>query len=420
MASQAQGNPNYAPAEWPPVVVMGAYRTGVVLMRDLVRRGLTVCCVDSNPEQYGFRTVYGKAWLCPNPDEQPEKWLEFMIGLSKKHARKPVLMSSADVFVSAMAQHAERLAEHFVFVATGAVTQSLLATKKRQYELSDAHGLSAPRTQFVTNSEEVAAFGREARFPCLLKPLHFRDWERFPAGHPLLGEKIALADSPADLADKYRLASEASADLMVQEIIEGPDTAKLVYLSCYDRTGERIGACMVRELRTTPVLFGSASVVEPVTDPEADALCDGFLRGIGYKGICEIEIKRDTRDGVVKMIEANPRYSVTADVASYAGVDIGWLHYLDLISDITGNSVVPVVPSGRDFRHIVLERDSATFWGARHAGLLSWGELFRSYRPPLAFFDFDLRDWRLTLSTIDRVFRNLLSPLVRRVIPRRH
>ena len=45
---------------------------------------------------------------------------------------------------------------------------------------------------------------------------------------------------------------------------------------------------------------------------------------MNYVGICEIEVKRDTRDGVVRLIEANPRFSVTADAAVYAGVDIGW------------------------------------------------------------------------------------------------
>jgi len=114
-------------------------------------------------------------------------------------------------------------------------------------------------------------------------------------------------------------------------VIEGPDDAKLVYLSCYSQNGVRLGACLVRELRTDPIYFGSASVVEPIEDPATDALCDGFLRRIGYVGLCEIELKRDSRDQCVKLIEANPRYSVTSDAAPYAGVDLGWLHYLDLI-----------------------------------------------------------------------------------------
>ena len=83
-------------------------------------------------------------------------------------------------------------------------------------------------------------------------------------------------------------------------------------------------------MRCDPPLFGSASVVSPVKDDETETLCDRFLQGLAYVGICEIEVKRDERDGCVKLIEVNPRFSVTADCAKYVGVELGWLHYLDL------------------------------------------------------------------------------------------
>ena len=107
--------------------------------------------------------------------------------------------------------------------------------------------------------------------------------------------------------------------------------------------------------------------------------------------------------------------SVTADAAPYAGVDLGWLHYLDLI----GERVEPVQTRKFNFRHIVLRRDFACFRSYRKAGLLSWRELFRSYRPPVAFFDFDLRDRRVTADTVIELLKTLAYPLYRRVFPKR-
>jgi predicted ATP-grasp superfamily ATP-dependent carboligase len=414
-------NPPRAEQDWPWAVVTGAFQTGVVLMRDLAQRGLRVCCIDHEAAKAGFRTIYGKGYLCPNPEEAPEEWVIFMRMLAESLGGKPVLISSADLYVTAIADHAAVLGKHFLF-AHSVASQALLATKKRQYELSELHGLPVPRTRFVTSLEEIVEFGSVARFPCLLKPVHFRDWMRLPAGHPLLDEKIVIANSKEDLMAKYKLAAEASGELVAQEIIEGPDTAKLVYLACYAKSGLRLGHCMVRQLRTNPKDFGSAGVVEPTVDEEADRLCDGFLRGMGYTGICEIELKRDSRDGQVKMIEANPRYSVTADAGKYAGVELGWLHYLDLIEHLTGRKAIPVEPNGRDFRHIVLERDSASIASYRKAGMLTWKQLLRSYRRPVGFFDFDWRDWRVTASTLDRVLRNLAGPALRkafrRIVPR--
>ncbi len=277
------------------------------------------------------------------------------------------------------------------------------------------NGLAVPKTQAIESVEDLRAFAAQARFPCLIKPMHFREWQHFAPGHPLYNQKIALADTAAELEAQYRLAEQVTPAVVLQEIIEGPDTAKLVYLSCYGRGSKRLGHCIVRELRTDPIYFGSASVCEPIDDPETDALCDAFFRSVGYEGLCELEVKRDTRDGKVKLIEANPRYSVTADAGPYAGVDLGWLHYLDLI----GEPVEPVAWNGKHFHHIVLQRDVQCFRSYLKAGLLTWGEILRTYRRA-KFFDFDLRDRRLAWETAIFVMKNLFYPLYRRIFGKKN
>ena len=406
-------NPNKARKEWPSVVVAGGYHTGVQLARNLVQRELTVSIVDCVPSQPCFKTVYCKAHLCPNPDKEPVEWLAFMRNLAGN--RKPVLIASADVFVIAIARHAAELADSYIFCESSMDLQVLLATKERQYEVAAVHGMPVPRTQLIQSSEELARFAATARFPCILKPIHFREWQNFRPEHPLFNKKLVVAASKEELERHYQTAVGLTPKMVVQEVIEGPDTAKVVYLSCYARSGERIGSCMVRELRTSPIHYGSASVVEPMEDPEVDGICDRFLRSLGYVGLCEIELKRDSRDGCVKMIEANPRYSVTADAAPYSGVDLGWLHYLDLIDQ----PVTPVIGDRNEFRHIFLFLDSMTVVNYWLEGLWTWGQILRSYRRPVYFFDIQRRDWKIALSTLWHSMRALAGQLYRSVFPKR-
>jgi D-aspartate ligase len=403
-------NPTRARSEWPSVVVAGAYQTGIVLMRALARRGVPVSCIDSNPRMPGFKTVYGRAYQCPDPDERPREWVDFMLQLARKLGGRAALIPSSDRFITVVGDHAEELSSAFIFPRGSIAAQALLATKKRQYDIAASHSLAVPRTKFVSSVDKLEAFSSEARFPCLMKPVHFREWQHFPPGHPLYFEKVAVASSAAELKAQYLLAAAVTPEVVLQEVIEGPDTAKLVYLSCYGRNGQRLGGCVMRQLRTDPIYFGSASVVEPVLDPEADHACDAFLRSLQYVGLCEIELKRDSRDGSLKMIEANPRYSVTADAAPYLGLDLGWLHYLDLI----GADVSPVEPQMSDFRHIVLMRDFATFRSYLRAGLLTWKDLVHSYRRPVAFFDFDPHDWRVTAGTVFALGKLLVKAYWRR------
>ena len=337
-----------------------------------------------------------------------------MIDLAGKLGGKPVLIPSADQFVASIAAHAELLAPHYL-LSPGLRLQGLLASKQTQYDLAAQHGMPLPRMRQIHDEGDVMEFAREAHFPCLLKPLHFREWQAFPEGHPLSHEKVAIAATPEALVDAWRLAAAVNPHTIAQEIIEGPDTAKRVYVACYDHAGRRIGNALFRELRCDPPGFGPASVCEPVVDSETDEVCDRFLRGIGYSGICEIEMKRDDRDGQVKLIEANPRLTGSGDAAPYAGVDVCWLHYLDMI----GKPVIPVRADGRDFRHIVLRADGAAIVKYWRAGLLSWRDLVRSYRRPLAFYDFDLDDWRYSVDTLYRMVRSAIGALVRSLSARR-
>jgi len=399
-----------AQSEWPPAVIAGAYQTGVLAVRSLKRRGVRAFSFDCNPLFPGFRSAYGHARLCPNPDADPHGWLQFMVDLANELSERPVLIPSSDMFVSAIAEHAHVLRDHYIF-SPGIALQAALAEKKTQYELAARHGMPMPVTRYVRSIGEIEELAAKLSFPCLIKPTHFREWQKFAPGHPLLGRKIAIAPSRQALMENYRIAMDTTPGVVVQEIIQGNDMAKRVYLSCYDSGGRRIANAMFRELRCNPMGFGPATVTEPVVDPEVDAVCNHFLMGIGFVGLCEIEMKRDSRDGRIKLIEANPRLSGSGDAAPYAGVDLCWLHYLDLI----GKSVVPVSPNCHDFRHIVLRADACAIPMYLKAGLITWRDVLRSYRPPRAYFDLDWQDWSYSMETLGVCARSLVRELLRGV-----
>jgi predicted ATP-grasp superfamily ATP-dependent carboligase len=382
--------------DWPPVVVASVFQTGLNLMRDLIRRGVRAVGVDYESHNSGFRSVYGHSYLCPNPDTHPQEWLAFMQSLSRQMGIRPVIICAADIFVSALGAHADALEPYYVFSRASVAVQAALATKEQQYALAQQHGLPCPRTVYIESAEQLRDFAGLARFPCLLKPRHQREWEALPEGNRLRGKKLVTGDSVEQLLEFYALAEPYRPQVMAQEIIAGPDSEKYCYLSVYASDGSLLGCSVVREYRCNPILFGSASVVEPVVDHEIATLCDTFLRKVDYAGLCEIELKRDARDSQVKLIEVNPRFSVTGDCASYTGVEVGWLHYLDLI----GKRPVRMEPTRFDFLHMVLRREVAAVPVYLDNRLVSWSELMRSYRRRLEFFDVDWRDWRVTAETL--------------------
>jgi len=393
----------------PPAVVASVFQTGLNLMRDLEQKGVRVIGIDCNPANPGFRSRFGRSFLCPNPDSGPDEWLAFMLSLSDAMGEKPVLIAASDIFVSAIGRHAKLLSEHFIFSEKGCTLQAELATKEKQYALAREYGLPSPRSAYIRSKTELEQFCEGARFPVLLKPRHHREWQALPSGHPFRESKTVSAKTREELMANYASVSAMVPEAVTQEEIVGPDSAKYCYLSVYGTDGRRLGFCVVHELRAYPLMYGCATLVEPVIDEEIDRVCDHFLSSLGYIGLCEIEVKRDTRDGKLLLIEVNPRFSGTGDCARYTGVQTGFIHYLDLI----GKTPSPVVATKFGFRHMMLNAELAAFPKYLQEGLIGWGDWIRSLSYPMEYFDFDLSDLSVARVTAAKSARALVSGLLR-------
>jgi predicted ATP-grasp superfamily ATP-dependent carboligase len=389
-------NPVRAQGDWPPAVVGGVFQTGLNLMRDLIRKGVRAEGVDYDPAHQGFRSVYGKSHLCPNPDTHPREWVAFMKRLAGDMGAKPVFIPAADIFVAALGRHGAELADDYLIDPAAAELQHSLMTKERQYALAAQHDFPIPKLAYIQCEAELRRFAEEVRYPCVLKPRSQREWDALPEGNPLRGNKIKIANSTAEILEFYAYAEPHRPEAIAQELIEGWGNAKCYYLSVYGAGGRLLSSCVLQSVRQKPPFTGMPTIVKPIQDEEVQRICDGFLRKLGYRGICEFELKRDARDGQVRLIEINPRFSGTGDCSSYVGCETGWLHYLDL----SGRQVAPVRATRSGFHHIALKLEAAEAPQFLLSGELSWKDFLAPYLGPKAFFDFDLSDWRLAAETL--------------------
>ena len=315
MAESFDPNVRRAESGWPAAVVASAFITGVLVAKSLQRRGVRVFLVDCDPTLQGFRSIYGTTLRCPNPDTAPDEWFEFMRDLGEKLGGQPALMAASDQFVSVIGRYAEPLGAHYR-LSSSAKLQAELAVKEGQIRLAEAHGLPIPRTRYADSEAEVQLFAADARFPVLFKPRQQRYWSKAPMGHPMYLAKAVRADDATELLQRYRLAATLSTAVVMQELIEGPDTNKRVYVGIYRHDGLRLGFLTLTELRCTH--FGVPTVCEPIDDPEVAATCDRFFRSVGYRGTGEIELMEavpalGSRCGIVRCGRKSSLWGYLAD-----------------------------------------------------------------------------------------------------------
>ncbi len=162
-------------------------------------------------------------------------------------------------------------------------------------------------------------------FPAVVKPAIK---ERANA---LTTAKAWRVDDRAELDRRYARGvrgSSTPSSLMVQELIPGGGESQFSYAALC-RDGEPLALAHGRRTRQYPADFGRASTfVETVDCPEVVEPSLRLLREIGYTGLIEIEYKRDPRDGVLKLLDMNPRLWGWHTLCARAGVDFPWLLWL--------------------------------------------------------------------------------------------
>jgi predicted ATP-grasp superfamily ATP-dependent carboligase len=244
-----------------------------------------------------------------------------------------VLYPSSDLFVLFLARHYQALARAFALAAPPPDRLEALVDKRRQYALAEQRGIPLPPTFGADSPEEVERIAERLPYPVLIKPRYGHLWRQHFGGD----SKGLPACNVTELRAAYRRARALGLDVLIQEIIPGP-VSDLHLVDVYvDRRGRALGAMVAQKIRQYPTDFGVGTLIASVRRPEvarqALQVCDAF----GYRGLAEIELKLDRRDGVWKLIEINPRAWQQIAHGAACGIDFALLQYLDL----TGQQPAP-------------------------------------------------------------------------------
>jgi predicted ATP-grasp superfamily ATP-dependent carboligase len=241
-----------------------------------------------------------------------ERWLEWLMG----KAAPSVVLPCSDEGLELVARHRAALTGrgHVPIEADDARLLDML-DKERTHELAVEHGIDVPRTRTVHHSDELRQAVEEIGFPCALKPLHAHEFRRVFDG------KGFVADTWSDLEEFFRLSEQAGVEMLVTEMVRGPDRYHSGY--CYiDERGESLLLFTKQKLRQYPITFGAGVYHVMDWNDEVAELTLRFSRAIGLRGLVNVEYKRDSRDGRLMLIEANCRFTASTALHLAAGLDV--------------------------------------------------------------------------------------------------
>jgi predicted ATP-grasp superfamily ATP-dependent carboligase len=118
---------------------------------------------------------------------------------------------------------------------------------------------------------------------------------------------------------------------MLQEYIPGEDSDGVNYNS-YFWNGNPLVEFTAEKLRNGPPWLGSTRVAISKMIPEVIEPGRKIIEAMGFYGFSCTEFKRDSRDGVYKLLEVNGRHNLSSSLAVRCGINFPWLEYTHLVN----------------------------------------------------------------------------------------
>jgi D-aspartate ligase len=320
----------------PPVVLLGGEAVTVSAARSLHADGVRVYALGARTDPVRrSRACHSFTDLGAYEGVQ-ERWLEWLAGGPKG----AVLLPCNDDSLELLARQ-RPLLEELGYLLAEADDEVLLAMldKSRTYELAEAAQIPVPRWRYVRNGDDAQAAAETFEFPCALKPLN----STLFASYFGLRKKVLLAERPEDLFEGFAQTRPLGMEMMVTEIVPGPDHAYFSYYSYIDERGEPLFHFTKQKLRQWPTRFGLACYEITNWNPAAADVGLRFFQGVGLRGVGNVEFKRDARDGQLKLIECNHRFTAANELVRQSGLDIPLFSYRRIAGLPT--------PDMRSYRH---------------------------------------------------------------------
>jgi predicted ATP-grasp superfamily ATP-dependent carboligase len=362
---------------------------GLGAIRSLGRRGVPVYGVHESrwAPAANSRYLHGR-WLWRPSAEDVERVRAGLLRLAQQIGRPAVLIPTDDAGAIFLAEHGDSLRSSFLFPAPPPDLPRKLAGKHSMYELCTDLGVPCPRSAVPGSAQEAADFAARTGFPLIAKlttPWH--------SGRTGLRSTSIVRDR-AQLAAIRGACDTEGVDLMLQEFIPGGRGHDWFFHGYCDADSVCRPAFTGVKVRSYPAHAGLTSYGRSAPNPRLRAEVTQLLARLSFRGIVDLDLRWDARDGQYKLLDFNPRLGAQFRLLrDAADVDVVLAQYLDL----AGPGVAEAEQvSGRAFLVENYDPISALgYWRSGDLGLRSWLASLREVDETAWFARDDLRPFGL-------------------------
>ncbi len=308
----------------------------LAVARTLGRLGVPVYATKKSRAEASTRSRYIKGSLDLRADASEDAWVDQLMALGSQLSGG-ILLPIDDVSAVTVGEHQEVLSTRFLLAVQPQGLQQRLASKLALLEVCQELGVPTPETTLASTREEAESFAASLGYPVVLK--RAEAWGGVADPH---APSVLVVNDSSGLSMAYERIRRQSPDgvpnVLAQEYIPGDSDAVWMFNGYFDRASRCLAAFTGRKLRQSANGAGQTTLGVCVENQTVTDLAVRLMEGVRYHGIVDMGFRFDSRDGIYKLLDVNPRVGSTFRLFSAPdGGDVVRAMYLDL----TGRPVPP-------------------------------------------------------------------------------
>jgi predicted ATP-grasp superfamily ATP-dependent carboligase len=397
------------------LVTDGHWRKTLAVVRSLGRKGVHVAVGERTFLNTSFFSKYcSRRVVYPSPRRYPDQFIEFILEEIKKN-HYDCLFPMEEETLLLLAKHQSEVSKYTCLLSPDADKIEFVRDKGKLSQFAEDRGIPVPKTWYSPVTPTLRS--SETNFTEQALPYDFSSIPLPVVIKPRISSGsfgIAYVKRKEDLMPFYQKVHGRYPFPLIQEWV--PDGAGIYGLSALLDEASNVKAAFVhKKLRMYPVQGGPSTLREGVEHPQVMELGLSLLKSLNWTGVGMVEFKVDPRDGIPKLMEVNPRFWGSLELAIVSGVDFPYL----MLKMARGEIFEPILhyPVGRRCRWLLFG-DMLHFLTNPQRFQLQ-PSFFRFFEPNTSYDIISKNDPLPVLGSVATFFTFLYDPEMKRFLEKR-
>lgn len=292
-------------------------RSSLAVIRSLGKHNISVTAGEETHFATGFFSKYcAKKIVYPSPILHKEEFINFIIDLVQ-HNNYDMIIPVANPCLESIIENEKEISPYCRIALPPKEIFYKGYNKENTIKLAIENKIDCPKTFFIEHVEELYKYENQFEYPLVIKP-------KISAG----SRGMVICNSFDDLIKKYAQVTDQYGNILIQEYI--PNGGELGVYTLFNKNSEPVAVTVQKRIRSYPINGGPSTCRESIKNEISHKVIETafqFLRSINWVGVAMVEFRIDSRDGIPKLMEINPRFWGSLQLSILSGVDFPYLLY---------------------------------------------------------------------------------------------